>query len=198
MPNPAIERTCPGKPGHASHLHVSLHMSTTDIAAWYAAVVATVVLVWDIFKWQRGFARLRISCKCNVSYPDGRVLETQSLESGSELRRLAEYCHIEVLNVGSQPTTLISIEGTHKPTKSGVQASTSGFIVHAGSQPLPALIGPGQMWSCRLEMKHLEIIAKQGQPFILLRTSLRDRPFRGRIKMDATFSSHPLRRQSAG
>ena len=29
-PNPAIERTCPGKPGHASHLHVR-HLVFTEI-----------------------------------------------------------------------------------------------------------------------------------------------------------------------
>lgn len=148
-------------------------MTLTDIAAWYAAAIATAVFVWDILKWFRNSPRLRVNAMCNVAYPDGRVITKKRLEGGGVATTLADYCHIEVLNIGGQPTTLIDIEGANVPRSDGMQFGVSGsaFTVHAGSHPLPALLGPGEMWSARVEMTHLETIAKHGSPVIRIRAS---------------------------
>ncbi|WP_018079672.1 hypothetical protein [Thiobacillus denitrificans] len=153
-------------------------MTITDIAAWYAAAVATAVFAWDIIKWVRSGPRLRINTKCNISYADGRVIESTSLEGGALVSTLAEYCHIEILNTGDQPTTLIDVEAAHEPNASGNQMSCSSiaFMVHSGSNPLPALLGPGEMWSARLEMRRLEGLATEGKPVIRARTSYRNKP----------------------
>lgn len=148
-------------------------MTITDIAAWYAAAIATAVFVWDIVKWFRNGPRLRVNTMCNVGYPDGRVLAKQQLEGGGESATLAEYCHIEVLNIGGQPTTLMDIQVTIAPRANGIQVSAAGpaFTVHAGNHSLPALLGIGEMWSARLEMSYLENIASQGRPVISIRAS---------------------------
>jgi len=150
-------------------------MTITEIAAWYAATIATAVFIWDIIKWLRNGPRLRITATCNVSYPDARVNTKRLLDDGGEAAELAIYCHIEVLNVGSQPTTLISIEAANKSGPKGIRVSCSGpaFTVHAGSHSLPALLGAGEMWSARIEMSRLESIAEHGSPVIQVRASHR-------------------------
>lgn len=153
-------------------------MTPVEITAWYAATISTSVFLWDIVKWFRNGPRLRINTKCNVSYPDGRCIETKKLEGGGEAKVLADYCHIEVLNVGGQPTTLIDIQVKNKPTANGRQISYSGpaFLTHAGSKELPTLLGPGEMWSARIEMSCLETIAEQGRPIILVKSSRTTKP----------------------
>lgn len=150
-------------------------MTITDIAAWYAAAIATAVFVWDVAKWFRNGPRLRVNAVCNVSYLDGRVVAKRQLEGGGEATTLADYCHIEVLNVGGQPTTLINIQVTNTPRWDGIQLSYSepAFTMHAGSRALPVLLGPGEMWSARVEMTDLESIAEHGSPVIRLRASHR-------------------------
>ena len=91
---------------------------------------------------------------------------------------LAEYCHIEVLNTGFQPTTLINMEATIAPKAGGLQIgySSVAFVAHVGSRPLPALLSPGEMWSARLEMGSLEGLAKHGLPIIRVRASHNKKP----------------------
>ncbi|RTL51177.1 MAG: hypothetical protein EKK46_12505 [Rhodocyclaceae bacterium] len=148
-------------------------MTLTDIAAWYAAAVATAVFVWDVIKWFRNGPRLRVNTACGVGYPDGRVISKHKTEDGAEVTTLADYCHIEVLNIGGQPTTLIDIQVTNVKRKNGMKIGFSGpaFTIHAGSHSLPTLLGPGEMWSARVEMTQVESIAKHGHPILQIRTS---------------------------
>lgn len=157
---------------------LAVTMTPTEIAAWYAATVSTSVFLWDIVKWFRNGPRLRINTKCNVSYPDGRVIERTQLEGGGEAATLADYCHIEVLNVGGQPTTLIDIQVKNEPSVNGRQVSYSGpaFLTHSGSKALPTLLGPGEMWSGRIEMTCIETIAENGRPIIQVRSSRNAKP----------------------
>ena len=168
--------------------NVSRHMPLTNTVAWYAAVVATVVFVWDIVKWLRIRPRLRVNATCNVSYPDARVLDNKQLDGGGAATTLAEYCHVEVLNTGGQPTTLIDIQVTHIPKRDRprIGSSSVAFALHAGSKPLPALLGPGEMWSARVEMGHLETIAEHGSPIIRIRAS------HCKTAIDATASMRPV------
>lgn len=148
------------------------HMTPSDIAAWYAATIGTAVFAWDIAKWARSTARVRVSARGNVSYPDGEVIDKRPFEGGGEVSTLAEYCHVEVVNVGGQPTTLIDIEATHHPSLNGqVSSWKAAFITHAGSQQLPVRLGPGEMWSARLDMRHIRTITSRGLPIIRVRTS---------------------------
>lgn len=42
-------------------------MDGTDIAAWWGAITATVVLCWDVYKWIMSGARVRIEVRSGVS-----------------------------------------------------------------------------------------------------------------------------------
>ena len=160
-------------------------MTPTDIAAWYAAAIATAVLAWDILKWLRSGASLRINAVSNVSYSDGRVVSEVEADGGKTIA-LAEYCHVEVINRGMQPTTLITIEATHAPGTTGVivGASDLAFVPHVGSAQLPAVLQPGAMWSARLEMNHLTSILRHGAPIIRVRASHKTRPIDKAISIE--------------
>jgi hypothetical protein len=145
-------------------------MNTTDIAAWWGAIVATAVLSWDVVKWIKAGPRLRVLTRVNVGYPDSRVVRTEQTEAGN-VHHLATYCHIEVLNVGDRPTTIISIEATHALGTNKGRTYWTGGRFQLFDRPLPTLLGPGEMWSARLEMEDLLQLAKRGRPMLRIRAS---------------------------
>jgi hypothetical protein len=153
-----------------------MQLSTTDLIAIYAAIVATFVLIWDIVKWATSGARLRVHAKCDVFYSDSRVIKVTPTESGQS-QQLADYCHIEVSNIGDQPATILSIVATHKSKKGKGQMFMSGpaFTPHFGKS-LPHVLGPGEVWSARLEMPNLHQLAQRGRPVMQISTSKSQRP----------------------
>lgn len=154
-----------------------IQITSTDLIAVYAAVVATIVLIWDILKWVISGARLRVDTKCGVFYGDSRVVETTMTEYG-EQNSLADYCHIEVSNVGDQPTTILSIQATHRlkiGTKGQMFISGPAIIPHFGKS-LPYVLGPGEVWSARLEMSNVHKLKERGRPIINLSTSKKAKP----------------------
>lgn len=160
-------------------------MNSIDVAvAWWGAVLGTAALLWDIAKWRRDGPRLRTRVKINTTYLDSRVLSTRQLPEGGECRDLAEYCHIEVVNVGTLPTTIIGIAATHSdPRGEGRMSVTSQrFTPHYG-RVLPSMLGPGEVWSCRLEMTDLHRLRERGDPYIEVHVSHRQRPLQVRQKL---------------
>ncbi len=131
---------------------------STEVVAWYGAVVATVVFVWDIWKWQRRQARLRVSIRGGVCYPDGGVSKVEKTPYG-EVQTLIPYYHIEVSNTGELPTTILDVQGTTKRLGLSDRIRSwrhkyvgvfggGRFVAHQKS--LPHLLGPGEVWSCRV------------------------------------------------
>src|SRR5260221_4895650 len=84
---------------------------STEGVAWYGAIVATVVFVWDIWKWSRRQARLRIKITPLVCYPDGEITSVQKTAHG-EVREVATYYHIEVTHIGEPSTTVLGATAT--------------------------------------------------------------------------------------
>lgn len=151
-------------------------MNTTSVVAWWGAIIATIVLLWDIVKWTRTGPRVGITTQCHVCYPDAKVLHVEQAEHG-QVSHLADYCHIEIFNTGDRATTIISIEGTHRRKKSEMQIYSGGvqFEAHHG-KTLPIVLAAGEMWSARFEMDNLYRLAERGRPVILVRTSHLRRP----------------------
>lgn len=142
--------------------------------AIYAAVLSTIVFLWDIAKWLREGPRLRFTAKKNTFYEDSprvNIVKTEYGEQGD----VVTYCHIEVSNVGNAPTTILNIEATFKPrlfkkSKFKIFLSHIAFQPH-GNRPLPATIAVGEIWSARVEMNRINNLAQYGTPVIRLKTS---------------------------
>lgn len=139
-------------------------METTDVIAWWGAIVATSVLAWDILKWFKSGPRLRTRIVLNVHYDDGKVIATEKTEAG-EITTYEEYCHLELVNVGTMPTTVMSISATHKARNGGFRMGVSQqvFTEHFGKK-LPHVLSPGEVWSCRLPMGRYTKLLEYGTP----------------------------------
>jgi hypothetical protein len=157
----------------------------TSLVAWYAAILSTTVLVWDFAKWWRAETRLRISARANVSYPDGEVVHREKQPDGTEVGELASYCHVDIVNTGGRPTTLIGVEAmSRRAGKNGGEmgVGASAFTRHRGSDELPVKLAPGDMWSARIDMRKLEGLEQFGPIRIKATAAHREVPVEARVR----------------
>lgn len=114
------------------------NLSASDIAAWWGAVVASLVLGWDILKWARDKARLKVSVKGNM------------LVIGEPDDDQRHWIQVSVVNTGSRPTTIKMVGvDVHKNLLLRMfgKAEESYAFPNAGrSATLPHRIQPGEEW----------------------------------------------------
>ena len=128
-------------------------MNTTLILALWGAVLATIVFAWDIVKWRRNVARLRFIVRPNTYYHDSKTVPIPGDPSGGA--EVQPSVHIELANIGTYPTTILSIWSEQKMDSGGTFGSSgSVFTVHFGKS-LPYMIGVGDIWSCRADQAAL-------------------------------------------
>ena len=114
-------------------------MTLSDIAAWYAAIVATAVLIWDYVKWKNSGPQ--ISAFARSGMRSLNIPETANMT----------LIYVEVTNTGDKPTTLKSWGmywypvGVSLNDKRGRQAwiLRSSF---ADMGVVPQKIEPGDVW----------------------------------------------------
>jgi len=147
-----------------------------NYVAWWGAIIATLVLIWDLIKWLRSGANIKVRYRLNTYYPDGRVIKTEKLENG-ESKELAGYCHIELINKGTLPTTIMDILASHTKGKDGhlFTSTSQRFTPHFGKK-IPSVLNPGEVCSCRLEMEDLYKLKERGNPYIEVYFSHREKP----------------------
>lgn len=158
-------------------------MTITSIAAWWGAGVSTVVFLWDIVKWFNRGAKLRVDITPNVTYSDAEVISTGTDEHGQKYKQMATYFHIEIVNIGAQPTTILDIKATHEITPSFIgQCTTSSicFRFHNGAS-LPHKLGPGESVGVRLDKRLVEQAMELGPPFLILKSAHKEKPYKFRF-----------------
>lgn len=136
-----------------------------NIVAWWGAILASIVLIWDIAKWMKGGARIRSIIKFNVSYDDGKLLSEEAIEGGV-VRQYQNYCHIEFANIGKLPTTLMGLIASSKAESNAKDEFTvmdQAFTPH-WEKKLPFVLKPGEIWSCRIEMNRYCRLLDCGKP----------------------------------
>lgn len=147
----------------------------TNVVAWWGAIVATVILLWDIYKWVASGPKLRINVRSNrqlIGFP-GR--EDESLVT------------VEAVNIGDRPTTLTAVGLIHY---SGWfnhlrRKPAAGFDVPNSTitQPLPFVLEPGKMWTGGIpQNEDLRRMASEGHLLCQLCDSWHTKPFQKRIK----------------
>lgn len=160
-------------------------MGNTELVAWWGAITATLVLVWDIAKWAQSGPRLKKRIALNSYYDDGKILRREKNENGESITH-EEYCHIELVNIGTMPTTIMGVSATHKKRRKELQMGVTQqvFTEHFGKK-LPHVISPGEAWSCRLPMDRYARLLKRGTPEIHINVSHKDKPIIVRAKKTA-------------
>jgi hypothetical protein len=155
-------------------------ISATDIAAWWGAIVATFASVWGVFTWLKQGPRLRVSVSPRVTYPDSEVLTTETTPEGGTSSQLANYSHIEIVNTGDQPTTILDIEAAASSREGRTSMTGIGFKFHHGVA-LPLKLGPGETCSARLDTRTVEMLRGKGKLRLLVRFAHRADPLKIKI-----------------
>jgi hypothetical protein len=154
-------------------------MSASDVAAWWGAVVATLLFLWELYKWFVSGPKVRLQI-----LPDMIIQSHPAPVKDQAGKKLIA---VRAVNVGDAPTTLsnmgISYYGnwvevlTRKPRKS--------FVVFLSGTPhqLPFLLQPGDVWDGVAEQNaEMEGLAKKGRLIVEIYQA-DGRVTRGRIRL---------------
>ncbi|MDH5633279.1 MAG: hypothetical protein OEZ10_09860 [Gammaproteobacteria bacterium] len=131
-------------------------MDISEIAAWWGAVIATIVLVWDVIKWKKSRANVRVSASPNmqsVNKPEGRLEDEKHI-------------FVEVVNQSDRLTTITHLVTKHysniwkrlfnKPDMQGVVTEP------IGRQPIPYELEPGKRWTGMISQADVEEKTEKG------------------------------------
>ena len=124
-------------------------IKASDIAAWWGAGLATVVLLWDVYKWRSSRVNLRISAQ---PYMQSLNPLTKRLDDDLNI-------YVEVVNNGDKTTTLTHLMVKHyKSWFDRLRGKTSmqGLVPIPGGGTLPFELGPGKRWTALMDQKDLE------------------------------------------
>lgn len=161
----------------------------TDFLAWYGALLASFVAAFELWKWSRSRAWLRVTIRPQVYYDNGEVLRVDNVLHG-ESRELQSYFHIEITNQGELPTTLLTVFATTERTslfeklanklnpthpRFNLAMASGAFTAHFGKN-LPVLLGPGEVWSCRVDEPRIYSLKQGGTPKLVINAACFNTP----------------------
>jgi hypothetical protein len=147
---------------------------TTEIVAWWGAVLSTTAILWDIYKWRTAGPKIRITVQTNmigISMPEHQD-KTLLI--------------IDAINRGDRSTTISSVFFLWYASawaRIRKKASKTFFIpIPSPAQPLPFELKPGSVWKgILIQDQRLEQAARSGQLFCLVCLSHRNRPLKQRV-----------------
>jgi hypothetical protein len=150
-----------------------------DPIAIYAALVASVVLVWDIIKWARKGPKLKL----HVIVPAKIVNPDDEDGEGT-------YAFVTVTNVGTFPTTITHLGMAYYQSwwKAKMDIVTKEMYVvdpdvAEGGRPLPAELQFGKQWTGGIRYKEeVKRMVRDGYLFFCVYHSLGNRPKMVRIQ----------------
>ena len=150
---------------------------TVDPIAIYAAIVATTVLAWDVWKWLREGPRLRV-----FANPGYKTIGIPTVDPD------ATWVMVKVTNVGTSPTTINMVGGAmyNNWIKRLLRKPSEQFFVAtpvlAGMPKLPHVLDPGNEWTGLINQDdEFESMARQGLLYVGLYHSVGNRPIWRRL-----------------
>jgi len=114
-------------------------VTPTTIAAWWGAAVATLVFLWDIYKWRHRVANVEVTATANMKVhpnlpPTGNTT----------------FILVVAVNRGGQQTTITHLAGEYFPTlwhKIFNRGAQRFAILNTVGPGIPYVLPPGQRWS---------------------------------------------------
>ena len=115
-------------------------MTATDLAAWWGGIVATLILVWDVYKWKKIGPIVNVSVSPNIK-SFGEYEDT----SDGQL-----FMVVEVTNTGDRKTTLTHLFEFHYASflQRLRKKKNKAWLIPspAFSKPFPYVLEPGEQW----------------------------------------------------
>jgi len=153
-----------------------ISIGTTEFIAGYAALVATVVLVWDIYKWKVSGPRIRFKVSPNMqvfNYPGISHADT--------------FVTAKAINVGHLPTTITTLGIRYYRNwlrRILRRSDRQGVIANTALNPLPHVLEPGTIWTGLINQSELRGFRGSGILFCELYLSHKRTPKAARIRID--------------
>jgi hypothetical protein len=153
---------------------VNIEFKSINIVAWWGAVVATGVLLWDIYKWKTAGPRIKF------------VVTPGMIIVGDPAREGQYFISAEATNIGDRPTTITNLVIQHYKSYFAVlrhKPETSMIVKEpSASQQLPYILQPGSVWRglCP-QTSEIERLAETGYLFCGLCHSHSDKEIDRRI-----------------
>lgn len=155
------------------------NMSSTEIAAWWGATIASAVLLWDIYKWKKQGPRLVMRISPNMQV------------WGDPSREGKTWVSVTVSNVGDRPTTIKGVGMEYYTgwlTRLRNRAKTAAVFPNPSDGfPLPRILNPGDEWCGLIPQQRIdknmdmEAMSQSGHLMIWLSRSDRQRSLRQRL-----------------
>ena len=161
----------------------------TEFIAWWGAIVATVVLVWDIHKWQRDRAWLSIKAVVDLDGPQRGLHITIANRSG----RTTTIQGLALANYRYLMPSMLMTWRTHRD----LHELNLAVQVRA-SQEWPIVLQPGKTFETTattidtaerafVERSHLMKSEDARNQYLHVRCSHRDSPYRVRVRPRSPF-----------
>lgn len=151
-------------------------MNATEAAAWWGAIAGSAAVFWDIIKWSRAGARVRLQATPNMQ------LMVPGLGLNPEKR-----IYVNARNVGDQPTTITNFCGEHYPSRWHRLIKRGGrfFVITPGADVrMPHKLGPGETWSgYALQDEMAKVDAQSGALYLGVQHSMAKKPKLTRVDL---------------
>jgi hypothetical protein len=153
-------------------------MTASDIAAWWGAVVASLVFFWELYKWWESGPKVRLTANANM------------LIYGDPLREGKKFVTVRAVNVGDAATTLTILGGNfYSSFWARLRRKPAGsFIAGNPGMPhsLPFRLEPGALWDgAAIQDSEVEEMAQRGYLILELHQAGR-KPARARVNIKTT------------
>jgi len=150
-----------------------LDITLTDILAVWGAFIATLVLLWDIYKWIISGAKVVFRVTPN------RLI----LGDNNDFSEDKKYIHMEAINNGERPTTLTKTAACYyKNWLNRIQRKPEAqFYIKAGGDKLPYLLEPGKIWNGFADQAKLEQLPMTGMLIFAIYLPHKNKPQKVRV-----------------
>jgi hypothetical protein len=151
-------------------------VGTTDLVAWWGAILATLVFIWDLYKWLASGPKIKLQVDTNM-----QLINVPGWNAD-------RYVTVRAINVGDQPTTITTLGLFHYRSlydRLRNDPTTKAVVAVGGiTQPLPYTLNPTCIWDGAIEQNSdVERMLRNGYFFVLLYHSGAKRPVQRRARL---------------
>lgn len=157
-------------------MKIELNFINTDLVAWWGAILATIVLVWDIYKWKTSGPQIRFNAKPNM-----KTFNVPTHDGKTWISATAE-------NIGTGATTITHLAFQYYKNwfkKIFKKPDSSWVIANATISPeyrIPYVLNPGTIWQgLALQTEELEEKSRKGYLICELYYSQNKKPKKYRV-----------------
>lgn len=150
-------------------------MGANVVAAWWGAIVATLILCWELVKWRYVGPRLRCETKVDVAPSNLKVIAVPD----------EPWVITSVSNYGDRPTTLTSFEAIVYLSRINAILGRRGQKIDLSmayySNELPFQLESGQQWLGAIEYDNKYKVMRKQHLYFIVGHSANKRPCRCKL-----------------